>query len=813
MASNDKITLDLDIDASKADKSLEKFKKDTQGTLSSIEKGFFFLKAAAGAAAAVFAGKAIVNGIKEITKAASDEQDAIQRLNTSLQLSGKYSEKASLDFQNFASNMERTTKFASEAILENGALIQSMARLSEDGLEKATKAAADLSVALGIDLQTASKLVGKAALGNVDAFKKYGIGIKEGKDKTETFANALAVLNSRFGGAAAAQVQTFSGAIHQLGNAYDDVFKAIGRIIVNNPTLIKAIQIITGLFNKLEDLVDDNADMFSELLSATIKFVARGVPLFVDGIGLIIGALQGLTEGVGVIDQVYSTITGGKQGFIDAGDRAEAARKRFENFGITAAKVADQARILANEVNKVNFNDKNFKPPVLAPGPDTSALEADLKEPKKPKKEKKETEQSIYTTIYKAFQEGAKVLYGIFNGDYIQQLADIIGQVGNIPNAVAEAFGNLGDTVTQLVKDLPKNIEKAVSGIAKGASAFAKQFPKLVQQLVKLFPKLAETIIKSGRKVLQTLLDSLPEIINVIFDVIVQVIDSLPDLLERIMKALPDIISALIKGITKAIVAIIKIIPDIIIVFAENLAPIIEAFVYGIIEAIPEIIIALVDTFIVKGGIFKIIVAIIKAIPQIALALVKGVLGGLASGIGNIGTKLGEWFSKAVKLPSVKLDWNSIRDYLTGYYFFKRLADWLSGKKFFDKASEWVGWFFKKLTEVITKIFNGMGNLFGGGGGGGGGKGKGPVTGIPGSPLALGGIVPPGYPNDSYPALLTSGETVVPPDRLPEMMGQEIDYDRLAAIIQSRPVNLTLSLDGQTLAQAVYNARSRGFRI
>jgi len=34
--------------------------------------------------------------------------------------------------------------------------------------------------------------------------------------------------------------------------------------------------------------------------------------------------------------------------------------------------------------------------------------------------------------------------------------------------------------------------------------------------------------------------------------------------------------------------------------------------------------------------------------------------------------------------------------------------------------------------------------------------------------MAEGGIIPPGYPNDTYPALLTSGETVVPPGKLPD---------------------------------------------
>lgn len=41
--------------------------------------------------------------------------------------------------------------------------------------------------------------------------------------------------------------------------------------------------------------------------------------------------------------------------------------------------------------------------------------------------------------------------------------------------------------------------------------------------------------------------------------------------------------------------------------------------------------------------------------------------------------------------------------------------------------------------------------------------------------MAEGGIVPRGYSNDSYPAMLTSGETVIPPGRLPEFEKQAID--------------------------------------
>jgi len=41
--------------------------------------------------------------------------------------------------------------------------------------------------------------------------------------------------------------------------------------------------------------------------------------------------------------------------------------------------------------------------------------------------------------------------------------------------------------------------------------------------------------------------------------------------------------------------------------------------------------------------------------------------------------------------------------------------------------------------------------------------------------MAFGGVVPDGYPNDTYPALLTSGETVVPAKRLPDFGSQQVE--------------------------------------
>jgi len=61
--------------------------------------------------------------------------------------------------------------------------------------------------------------------------------------------------------------------------------------------------------------------------------------------------------------------------------------------------------------------------------------------------------------------------------------------------------------------------------------------------------------------------------------------------------------------------------------------------------------------------------------------------------------------------------------------------------------------------------------------------------------FAKGGVVPPGYPNDTYPALLSSGEVVFTPSQLRMLTGAmdwsgevrfEIEDDKLVGILERR---------------------------
>ncbi len=239
-----------------ADKGLDKLKKSGTSTFEQISigigksagiweifagnllanvaiKAFDTLKNAASALFQTF----IVEGID----AAQKQQDAINSLNQALAQSGHFSKEASQDIQEFAESLQATTTVEDDVILKNAALIQSMGQLDKDGLKRATLAALNLSAALDKDLGSASEALGKASTGNVTALQKMGLEIRKGQTDAETFANTLKAVEERFGGAAAAKVNTFSGAMAQARNSFGDFTEEIGNLIVKNPVFISAI--------------------------------------------------------------------------------------------------------------------------------------------------------------------------------------------------------------------------------------------------------------------------------------------------------------------------------------------------------------------------------------------------------------------------------------------------------------------------------------------------------------------------------------------------------------------------------------------
>lgn len=214
--------------------------------------------------------KAIVGSVGEVISAASEQQKTLNELNTALALSGRYSKKASEDFQAFASSIQNSTGIGDDAIVALGARIQTIARLTEKELQRATLATVDLSAALGIDLDSAGRMVAKAIEGNVTAFNRYGIQIQKAKDEGQQFNNVMNAL-SAFAGTAESKLNTFAGISGAVGERIGDLRESLGLIIIENPAVIASLQGLSKGLVFLTDLISKNKGAINEFIVVAVQ--------------------------------------------------------------------------------------------------------------------------------------------------------------------------------------------------------------------------------------------------------------------------------------------------------------------------------------------------------------------------------------------------------------------------------------------------------------------------------------------------------------------------------------------------------------
>lgn len=259
-------------------------------------------------AVSVFAGNlltkafdSIVGGIgslidftNEAIDAAAGQEVAVNNLNAALARAGNYSAEASLGLQKFAGALQSTTVFEDDAIEGATALLQSITKLNVEGLEKGVTAAADFATVLKVDLETATRLVAKAANGNANAFAKYGLAVEAGATNSETFSRVLEKINSQLGGAANSQLNTYSGSLKGLKVAYGDLLEPIGEIIVKNPTVVGTFNAIKDVLNDLNSAVSSNNGALKELVSDGIFFAISAAETLFD-------ALDGIVRVGGVL--------------------------------------------------------------------------------------------------------------------------------------------------------------------------------------------------------------------------------------------------------------------------------------------------------------------------------------------------------------------------------------------------------------------------------------------------------------------------------------------------------------------------------
>lgn len=202
-------TTSLDAGFAKADRNVEA-QKSKLSTITAAWSGF-----GAGTATAVgFLGDASRAAIEDAANTEKLRQ-AVENSGASWDSSsGKIDDRIKKG-QSLAFTDDQTRDSLSLLVAQTGNLDEALRRQA---------LAYDLARGSGMDLQTASKLLGKVTDDNVNVLAKYGIHVEKGASQTELFASVQA----KFGGQATTYANTQQGAIDRMKDSVGEWSESIG---------------------------------------------------------------------------------------------------------------------------------------------------------------------------------------------------------------------------------------------------------------------------------------------------------------------------------------------------------------------------------------------------------------------------------------------------------------------------------------------------------------------------------------------------------------------------------------------------------
>lgn len=224
--------------------------------------------------------------IKTSTKAFAEETGQVKQLELALSNLGfAYS---ALNVENTIANLQRLTAVADSEL--RPALAQLVRQVGN--VTKATELlelAINVSLGSGKSLATVSRALGRAFDGQTTALRRLDAGISAAAIESKDFNQIQAELEDKFGGAAAASLDTYAGKMRALAVASEDAREKIGEGVV------KGIESLgRGDFQKgVSDLV-----VLAEKIGRGFELAGRGVARireFLNAPLLLPGNQRGLT--------------------------------------------------------------------------------------------------------------------------------------------------------------------------------------------------------------------------------------------------------------------------------------------------------------------------------------------------------------------------------------------------------------------------------------------------------------------------------------------------------------------------------------
>jgi hypothetical protein len=239
MASGGTVTVDFAAETAKFSAELKKVRGDFAALRKESQTTNQMLSGFGSTIKGLLGVGALLGTVRAVVRETAAAAEAQALLNNALATAGADVKAVSADFQAYASQLQRTTTFGDEAVMQVETLLLSFRGLSGDTIKRATASVLDVATRMGIDAPAAAKLLGKALADpekGMTALARAGVIFTDSqKEQIKTLADTgqafeaheiiLKSLEDRYGGAAAAARNTFGGALAGVKNAFGDLLE------------------------------------------------------------------------------------------------------------------------------------------------------------------------------------------------------------------------------------------------------------------------------------------------------------------------------------------------------------------------------------------------------------------------------------------------------------------------------------------------------------------------------------------------------------------------------------------------------------
>src|SRR3972149_2194283 len=244
-----------------------------------------------GAAAGI--GAAVVAGIS-FTKMAAEEEAGIKRLAAAVDANGGSWAKSGVKIE-AAIKQRQKLAFADDELGSSLALLTAITGDVDEALSRQT-IAMDFARGANIDLNTASKLLGKVTDENVNVLGRYGIRVAKGASSMEL----LRKVQQKFAGQSKAFADTTVGRWQRFNIALDNVKETIGNAL---PPVASRLSDIMSRF------LEDHEEQIGRVVQTWVDFAGAQVfPRIGQAVGEL-GQIVGRFVGVDLDNVKFGTAT------------------------------------------------------------------------------------------------------------------------------------------------------------------------------------------------------------------------------------------------------------------------------------------------------------------------------------------------------------------------------------------------------------------------------------------------------------------------------------------------------------------------